>query len=52
MSGTIAYQTQQDILTPFTYSYAGRDYQIQPSKLRPGFINSVGNIYGAGSGTV
>ncbi|HEU0120182.1 MAG TPA: TonB-dependent receptor [Bryobacteraceae bacterium] len=52
VSGTIAYQTQSDILTPFTYNYAGRDYQIQTSRLRPGFINSVGNIYGAGTGTV
>jgi len=52
VSGTISYQTQQDILTPFTYSYAGRDYQVQPSRLRPGFINQVGNIYGAGSGSV
>jgi hypothetical protein len=52
VSGTIAYQTQSDILTPFTYDYAGRSYQIQTSKLRPGFINSAGNIYGAGAGAV
>lgn len=52
VSGTIAYQIQQDILTPFSYEYAGRTYQIQTNRLRPGFINQVGNIYGAGSGRV
>jgi len=52
VSGTIAYQIQQDILPTFQYPYAGRNYTIQPSRLRPGFINSVGNIYGAGSGSV
>lgn len=52
ISGTIAYQTQEDILPVFPYEYAGRTYNVQTVRLRPGFINSVGNLYGAGAGSI
>jgi hypothetical protein len=52
ISGTIAYQIQEDILPTFNYEYAGRTYLVQTRRLRPGFINSVGNIYAAGTGSL